>query len=130
MASLEVHILPPPRRVDLEPDRDLLLRFGGNGGHACGVGGAPKKGRTCIRPCSCGQFYAYDGRRWKLMSQLHLWLRREDLASDMGWLFDVSGAREWHVQRFPMWRRWLLQLRGWDAQYLSKPYHVRIGWRL
>src|SRR5215469_17032919 len=104
-----VHILPPPRRVALEPDRDLLLRFGGNGGHVCGVGGAPKEGQTCIRVCSCGQFYAYNGRRWS-------------------WLFDVSGAREWHVQRFPAWRRLLLQLQGWDAQRcLSNPSHAWIS---
>lgn len=128
MARLEVHILPPPRRVVLEPDRDLLLRFGGDGGHVCGVGGAPKEGQTCIRACSCGQFYAYTGRRWKLMSQLHLWLHRGDLAGDTDWLLDVSGARAWHVQRFPMWRQLFLQLRGWDAQRcLRNPSHARIS---
>jgi hypothetical protein len=60
------------------------------------------------------------------MSQLHLWLYREDLAVDMGWLFDVSGAREWHVEPFPAWRL-LLQLRGWDAQRcFSNRSHAKI----
>jgi hypothetical protein len=67
-----IHMLPPPPRVVLEADADLLLRFGGKHGYACGVGGAPKKGQTCIRLCSCGQFYAYNGNRWKPMSQFHL----------------------------------------------------------
>ena len=115
-AGREVRILPPLRRVALEPDDELLLRFGGNGGHVCGVGGAPKEGQSGIRLCSCGQFYAYNGRRWKPMSQLHLWLRREYLCCDMGWLFDQGRGREWHVQPFPSWRRLLLQLEGWDAQ--------------
>jgi len=62
------------------------------------------------------------------MSQLHLWLYREDLAGDMGWLFDASGAREWRVERFPAWRRLLLELRGWDAvRCLSNPSHARIS---
>jgi hypothetical protein len=50
------------------------------------------------------------------MSQLHLWLRREYLCCDMGWLFDQGRGRGWHVQPFPSWRRLLLQLEGWDAQ--------------
>lgn len=111
----EVRILPPPRRVAIEPDGDLLLRFGGNGSHVCGVGGAPREGQSCIRLCSCGQFYAYNGRRWKPMSQLHLWLRREYVCCDVSWLFDQGGKREWHVQPFPCWRRLLLRLGGWDA---------------
>lgn len=110
-----IHILPPPRRIVLEPDADLLLRFGGKHGYACGVGGAPKQGGTRIRPCSCGEFYAYNGSRWKPMGQLHLWVRRKDLAGDIGWLFDEARVREWHAQPFSLWRRLLLLLRGWDA---------------
>lgn len=115
-----VRILPPPRRVVLEPDADLLLRFGGEQGHACGVGGVPRQGQTCIRPCSCGQLYAYNGNRWKPMSQFHLWLRRKDLAG-IGWLFDEARARDWHVQPFPSWRRPLLRLRGWDTVNAENP---------
>lgn len=111
----QVRILPPPRRVVLEPDADLLRRFGGDHGHACGVGSAPRQGQSCIRPCSCGQFYAYNGRRWLPMSQFHLWLHRKDLAGDIGWLFDEDWARQWRFQPFPSWRRVLLRLRGWDA---------------
>jgi len=110
-----IHILPPPPRVVLEADADLLLRFGGKHGYACGVGGAPKKGQTCIRLCSCGQFYAYNGNRWKPMSQFRLWLRRKDLADDIDWLFNEARPREWHAQPFSSWRRLLLLLRGWDA---------------
>jgi hypothetical protein len=110
-----IYILPPPQRVVLEPDADLLRRFGGKHGYACGVGGAPKVGQACIRLCSCGEFYAYNGNRWKPMSQFHLWLRRNDLAGDIGWLFDEAPAREWHAQPFSLWRRLLLLLRGWDA---------------
>ena len=111
----QVWILPPPRRVVLPSDADLLLRFGGGLGHACGVGGAPRQGQACIRLCSCGEFYAYNGNRWKPMSQFHMWLRRQDLAGDMGWLLDGPRAREWYVQPFPWWRRLLLRLQGWDA---------------
>jgi hypothetical protein len=96
------------------PD-DVLLRFGGNGGHVCSVGGVPKEGQSRIRLCSCGQFYAYNGRRWKPMNQLHLWLHREYLCCDVSWLFDQGGRREWHFQPFPYWRRLLLRLEGWDA---------------
>ena len=110
-----VRILPPPRRVVLEPDADLLLRFGGRRGHACGVGGAPKGGRIFIRLCSCGRFYAYNGNRWRPMGQFHLWLRRKDLAGDIGWLFDEGRSRKWQFQPFPWWRRLLLRFRGWDA---------------
>jgi hypothetical protein len=117
----EVRILPPPRRVVLEPDADLLLRFGGRHGHACGVGGAPKGGRILIRPCSCGQFYAYNGNRWKPMSQFQLWLRRKDLAGGIAWLFDEGRTRTWRFQPFPPWRRLLLQLRGWDAVSTQNP---------
>jgi hypothetical protein len=49
------------------------------------------------------------------MSQFHMWLRRQDLAGDMGWLFDGPRAREWYVQSYPWWRRLLLRLQGWDA---------------
>jgi hypothetical protein len=108
----QVHILPPPRRVVIPPDAELLLRFGG---HVCGVGGAPKQGQSCIRLCSCGEFCAYNGNLWKPMSQFHRWLRRKDLAGEIGWLSDATRAREWHVQSFPRWRRLLLRLRGWDA---------------
>jgi hypothetical protein len=116
-----VRILPPPRRVVLEPDADSLLRFGGEQGHACCVGGVPRQGQTCIRPCSCGQFYAYNGNRWKPMSQLHLWLRRKDLAGDIGWLFDEGWVPVWQVQPFPSWRRLLLRLRGWDTMNAENP---------
>src|SRR5262249_6138136 len=58
----------------------------------------------CIRLCSCGQFYAYNGNRWKPMSQFHLWLRRKDLADDIGWLFNEARPREWHAQAVSSWR--------------------------
>jgi hypothetical protein len=116
-----VRILPAPRRIVLEPDADLLLRFGDEQGHACCVGGVPRQGQTCIRPCSCGQFYAYNGSRWKPMSQFHLWLRRKDLAGDIGWLFDEGWVPVWQVQPFPSWRRLLLRLRGWDTMNAENP---------
>ena len=49
------------------------------------------------------------------MGQFHLWLRRKDLAGDIGWLFDEGRTRKWQFQPFPWWRRLLLRLQGWDA---------------
>jgi hypothetical protein len=33
----------------------------------------------------------------------------------VAWLFNEARPREWHAQRFSLWRRLLLLLRGWDA---------------
>jgi hypothetical protein len=57
-----VHILPPPRWVALEPDRDLLSRFGGNGGHVCKVGGAlQRKAKPVSVRALAGSFMGTTG---------------------------------------------------------------------
>jgi hypothetical protein len=92
------------------------------GAVTCAASAVPQRqGQACIRLCSCGEFYAYNGNRWKPMSQFHLWLRRQDLAGDMGWLLDGPRSREWYVQSFPWWRRLLLRLQGWDAMIPVNP---------
>jgi hypothetical protein len=80
--------------------------------HTCNSGGPPREGHPPIRQCTCGEFYAWSGYGWYLMTPAQRWRHRRQLTLDADLFYgnedEADRWRWWHYFRYPVqaYYRW------------------------